>query len=85
MAETIIEVEGLSKLFSLGAVGTGSFRQDLKRWWTSSILKKADPFFLETGPEDKSHIWALQNVSFDVKGGKFLELSEVTVLESPPF
>jgi lipopolysaccharide transport system ATP-binding protein len=70
MAETIIEVEGLSKLFSLGAVGTGSFRQDLKRWWTSSILKKADPFFLETGPEDKSHIWALQNVSFDVKEGE---------------
>jgi lipopolysaccharide transport system ATP-binding protein len=70
MGEEIIEVEGLSKLFSLGAVGTGSFRQDLKRWWTSKVLKKTDPFFIESGDADKSHIWALQNVSFDVKEGE---------------
>ena len=70
MAQSIIEVENLSKLYSLGTVGTGSFRQDIKRWWLSSILRQRDPFFLETGAPDASHIWALNDVSFDVKEGE---------------
>ncbi|MBT1697747.1 ABC transporter ATP-binding protein [Fulvivirgaceae bacterium PWU4] len=70
MAEPIIQVEALSKLYALGKVGTGSFRQDIKRWWLSSVLKKNDPFFSETGAADDSHIWALHDVSFDVKEGE---------------
>lgn len=70
MAEAIIEVQGLSKLFSLGEVGTGSFRQDIKRWWLSSVLRKDDPFFSDTNARDKSHIWALHDVSFNVKEGE---------------
>jgi lipopolysaccharide transport system ATP-binding protein len=70
MATTIIEVENLSKRYSLGAVGTGSFRQDIKRWWLSSVLRQEDPFFSETGSKDLSHIWALQDVSFDVREGE---------------
>jgi lipopolysaccharide transport system ATP-binding protein len=72
MGEKIIEAEGLSKVFSLGTVGTGSFRQDIKRWWTSSFLKKEDPFFLESRRNDKAHIWALNNLSFDVMEGEAL-------------
>jgi lipopolysaccharide transport system ATP-binding protein len=72
MSEDIIKVENLSKLYSLGKVGTGSFRQDIKRWWLTSILKKQDPFFNETDPSDKSHIWALRDVSFEVKEGEVL-------------
>lgn len=70
MADTIIQVEDLSKLYSLGKVGTGSFRQDLKRWWLSSIQKKQDPFFLDTLEADASHIWALRDISFEVKEGE---------------
>ena len=70
MADAIIQVEKLSKLYSLGQVGTGSFRQDLKRWWLSAVQKKQDPFFLETQDNDASQIWALRDISFDVKEGE---------------
>jgi lipopolysaccharide transport system ATP-binding protein len=70
MADPIIQVENLSKLYSLGQVGTGSFRQDLKRWWLSAVKKKQDPFFLETAVGEADHIWALRDVSFQVKQGE---------------
>jgi len=70
MGEAIIQVEKLSKVYSLGPVGTGSFRQDLKRWWLSTIQKKEDPFFLAAQAPGASHIWALQDVSFEVKEGE---------------
>ena len=70
MGDGIIRVENLSKLYSLGQVGTGSFRQDLKRWWLSTVQKKQDPFFLETNESDGSHIWALRDISFEVKEGE---------------
>jgi lipopolysaccharide transport system ATP-binding protein len=70
MGRAIIEVENLSKLYSLGQVGTGSFRQDMKRWWLSAVSKKKDPFFLDPADADTSHIWALRDVSFDVKEGE---------------
>lgn len=70
MAEAIIKVENLSKLYSLGQVGTGSLRQDLKRWWLSAVRKKNDPFFLETQAAESAHIWALRDVSFEVKEGE---------------
>ena len=70
MGNGIIRVENLSKLYSLGQVGTGSFRQDLKRWWLSTVQKKQDPFFLETNESDGSHIWALRDISFEVKEGE---------------
>jgi lipopolysaccharide transport system ATP-binding protein len=72
MDKPIIKVENLSKLYTLGAVGTGSFRQDVKRWWTSTILRKQDPFFLAPEKNDGSHIWALRDVSFEVKEGEVL-------------
>jgi lipopolysaccharide transport system ATP-binding protein len=72
MEKPIIQVENLSKLYALGAVGTGSFRQDLKRWWITSILRKKDPFFLDTSTNDPRRIWALRDVSFDVREGEVL-------------
>ena len=70
MADAIIKVENLSKLYSLGQVGTGSFRQDLKRWWLSAVSKKQDPFFLNADEPESAHIWALRDVSFEVKEGE---------------
>jgi len=66
----IIQVENLSKRYALGQVGTGSFRQDLKRWWLSSVHGKRDPFFMDSDSSDARHIWALRDLSFEVKEGE---------------
>jgi lipopolysaccharide transport system ATP-binding protein len=72
MGNPIIEVNKISKLYSLGKVGTGSFRQDLKWWWTTQILQKEDPFFKISEDKVRSNdfIWALRDVSFDVEEGE---------------
>ncbi|HEX8039163.1 MAG TPA: ABC transporter ATP-binding protein [Chryseosolibacter sp.] len=72
MGGAIIQVDRLSKLYALGQVGTGSFRQDLKRWWLSTIRNKEDPFFFDTHQADPYRIWALKDVSFEVKEGEVL-------------
>src|SRR5690348_15699276 len=74
MAEVIIEVDRLSKLYRLGAVGSGSLRRDIKHWWSTSILKKPNPYFgFEAFGESASQnqfLWALKDVSFEVKQGQ---------------
>ena len=74
MAENVLEVNKISKLYRLGEIGSGSLREDLNYWWKTSILKKEDPYFLT---EDTPHLynqnlWALNNVSFEVKQGDAL-------------
>src|SRR5271163_828501 len=73
--ESIIRVKGVSKRYRVGGGGQnyGSLRESL----TSSI--KA-PFRLlksqrgNSGPEGKSHFWALNDVAFDVEPGEVLGL-----------
>jgi len=74
MAENVIEVENVSKLYKLGKIGSGSLRRDLNSWWKNSVLKKNDPYFLtEQAANQSSHdLWALKNVSFEVKEGDAL-------------
>ncbi|MBF9253912.1 ATP-binding cassette domain-containing protein [Pontibacter sp. 172403-2] len=76
MGDVVIEVENLSKLYRLGTIGTGSLRQDLQRWWTTSVLKQEDPFFQAHGTEalaaNKQSILALQNINFKVNQGEVL-------------
>jgi hypothetical protein len=33
MSDVVIRVEGVSKLYRLGEVGTGSLAHDVNRWW----------------------------------------------------
>jgi lipopolysaccharide transport system ATP-binding protein len=70
METPIIHAENISKVYSLGKVGTGSLRQDLKRWW-HSMVGKSDPFFHDSLTY-ASHIWALKDVSFEVMEGEVL-------------
>ena len=73
MAETVLEVDRISKLYRLGSIGTGSLRQDLQAWWNRAVLKKADPFFTDqTDQMDGKFIWALKDVSFQLKQGESL-------------
>ncbi|HYG03228.1 MAG TPA: ABC transporter ATP-binding protein [Chryseosolibacter sp.] len=71
MATPIIAAENLSKVFALGKIGTGSFRQDLKRWW-NQLLKKDDAFFTGMPSNSSKYLWALKNVNFEVNQGEVL-------------
>ncbi|QJX49058.1 ATP-binding cassette domain-containing protein [Hymenobacter taeanensis] len=75
MSDVVIKAEGLSKVYRLGTTGTGSLRQDLQHWWTTSILKKEDPFF--QAPSADNHRYgqnqlfrALHDVNFEIKQGE---------------
>ena len=75
MSDTVIKVENLSKVYRLGTIGTGSLRQDIQYWWKKSVLKKNDPFFTlgeEQGQGAKNVLWALKDVSFELKQGATL-------------
>lgn len=72
----IIEVENISKLYHLGAIGATTFYESLDRLWRrkktvpatdkkKSAISPDDP---QAGPEPNS-IWALKDVSFSVQQG----------------
>lgn len=78
MGNKILEFNNISKLYTLGRVGTGTLARDLTRWWKMSVLKQEDPYMV-IGQESRHYTkgnsefaWALQNVSFDVEAGEVL-------------
>jgi lipopolysaccharide transport system ATP-binding protein len=78
MAEVVIQVEQLSKQYALGVVSTGTLAHDLNRWW-AKLLHRTDPM-MKVGFHSKvrgangghDSIWALKDVSFEVKQGEVL-------------
>lgn len=73
MSDIIIKAENISKFYRLGTIGSGSLRRDMQLWWRANILNKDNPYGnLVNGKkiEDKDHIWALQNVDFEIKEGE---------------
>jgi len=78
MAEVILTIENVSKLYRLGEMGTGTLSQDLKRWW-HKVRGKEDPFSKIAVTNDRTSkankadfVWALQDVSFEVKKGEVM-------------
>jgi len=77
MSETVIKVEEVSKQYRLGKIGTGTFSHDLNRWW-HLVRGKEDPYLKIGEVNDRSkkgsseYVWALQDISFDVKQGDVL-------------
>ena len=71
----ILEFDRISKLYSLGKIGTGTLSRDLSRWWHTSVLKHEDPYMKigetnrhsEKGNSD--FVWALRDISFKVNQG----------------
>jgi lipopolysaccharide transport system ATP-binding protein len=74
MSDIVIQVENLSKFYRLGLVGTTTLRDDLHRSW-AKLRGKPDPT-LKIGREENNngddHIWALRDISFEVKQGEIL-------------
>ncbi len=77
MSDTILKVEGLSKQYRLGLIGSGTISHDLNRWW-HRIRGKQDPFLKIGEANDRSskgssqYVWALRDINFEVKRGEVL-------------
>lgn len=70
----VIKVENLSKQYRLGNVGTGSLKDDFKRF-RYRLMGKEDPF-LKIGEENdrtkksgSDYVWALRDINFEVQQG----------------
>jgi len=73
--KTVISVENLSKSYRLGVIGSGTFKDDFKRWWART-RGLPDPLSI-IGQADHNNrqgeiVWALKDVSFQVKEGEAL-------------
>ena len=70
-----IEFDNVGKQYRLGLVSTGTFSNDLTRWWTMHIRHKEDPFLKIGETNDRSHkgssnyVWALKDINFNVEQG----------------
>ena len=69
MSKIVIEAAGVSKIYRLGAIGTGSFRQDVKRWMNKTMGQKNDAFFYEDKLAEDQFL-ALKDISFQVRQGE---------------
>ena len=70
MSDIAIQAENISKLYRLGAIGSGSLRRDMQMWWERKILNKEDPNqYIRGGKkvDNAEMIWALKNVEFELK------------------
>ena len=77
MSDVVIKVENISKQYRLGEVGTGSIKDDFKRW-RYRLLGKEDPFLIVGDVNDRTlkstsdYVWALKDISFEVNRGDIL-------------
>ena len=75
--DTVIKVENLSKQYRLGVVGSGTFKEDIKRG-IAKIRGKEDPFVLlgeennRTIKSDSNFVWSLKDLNFEVAKGDVL-------------
>jgi lipopolysaccharide transport system ATP-binding protein len=77
MSDIVIRAENISKLYQLGEISTGTLSRDLHRWW-AGVRGKDDPYRKIGQANDRStkgtsdFVWALQDISFEVKQGEIL-------------
>lgn len=70
-----IEFDHIGKQYRLGLVSTGTFSDDLTRWWTMYVRHKEDPFLKIGETNDRSkkgaskYVWALKDINFNVEQG----------------
>jgi len=80
MSNIAIQFEHVGKMYQLGVVGTGTLSNDIKRWWTTSILGKEDPFLRVGQINDRStkskgdFVYALHDINFEVEQGDVVGL-----------
>ena len=72
----ILKVQGLSKQYRLGEIGTGTISHDLNRLF-AKIRGKEDPNLIigqqnNKNPFEENFVWALRDVSFEINNGEVL-------------
>ena len=74
MSKIVIKAENISKQYRLGLVGTGTVRDDLKRWWYN--LKGSEDPFLKIGEDnnravkgESDYVWSLRDINFEIHKG----------------
>lgn len=81
-SDVVIQVENLSKQYRLGEVSTGALAHDFNRWW-HRVRGKENPYLQvtqtnfrdrkpEDSPGDPDYVWALKDVTFEIKRGDVL-------------
>lgn len=77
MSDTIVKVQGLSKQYCLGKVGSRTLRHDVTKWMYK-IVGKDNLNFQAVEENDRSikgktdYVWALKDIDFEVKQGEVL-------------
>jgi lipopolysaccharide transport system ATP-binding protein len=72
---TIIKVEGLSKAYQLGEIGTGTLSRDIERWW-ARVRGEEDPFLKIGETNDRTQkggsniVWSLKDLDFEIRQGE---------------
>ena len=75
MGNTAIKVENLSKIYSLGEIGTGTISRDMERWFKTKLLKQEDPFLKIGETNDRTHkgtsdlVYSLRDINFEIQQG----------------
>ena len=70
-----IKIEGLSKQYRLGQVGTGTISHDLNRWW-AKIRGKEDPYSTvgQVNKRDQlangEYVWAVKDIDLEIMDGE---------------
>lgn len=74
MSNIVIKAEDISKQYRLGLVGTGTVKDDFKRWW-HKLQGKDDPFLKIGETNDRStkgesnYVWSLKDINFEISQG----------------
>ena len=74
MSKVVIKAENISKQYRLGLVGTGTVKDDMKRWWYN-LCGKEDPFLKIGEANDRSskgesdYVWSLRDINFEINQG----------------
>ena len=74
MSKVVIKAENISKQYRLGLVGTGTVKDDMKRWW-HNLRGKEDPFLKIGEANDRSskgesdYVWSLRDINFEINQG----------------
>lgn len=74
MTKKMLLIENLSKIYRMGAIGSGSLRDDVAIWW-ANLRGKENPLLPvgeTSGRIEGEFLWALRDINLEVKEGEIV-------------